>query len=82
MTQEEELIIRMDANKKDKINSDFRKLYTSNNLIEVFGHLHPRVIPPIKYQRGENCIDYIFITPALIPAEPDSWQYNMPREIL
>eukprot|EP00957_Ditylum_brightwellii_P000480 36776-Ditylum_brightwellii.AAC.1 len=58
----------MDANNKDKINSDFRKFYASNNLVEVFGHLHPGVIPPNTCQGSENCIDYIFITPALIPA--------------
>eukprot|EP00957_Ditylum_brightwellii_P120291 9178722-Ditylum_brightwellii.AAC.2 len=68
MVQDEELIIGMDANNKDKINSDFRKFYTSNNLVEVFGHLHPGVNPPNKYQCGGNYIDYIFIRPALIPA--------------
>eukprot|EP00957_Ditylum_brightwellii_P089065 6782484-Ditylum_brightwellii.AAC.1 len=34
MVQDEELIIGMDANGDDKINSDFRKLYTSNDLVE------------------------------------------------
>eukprot|EP00957_Ditylum_brightwellii_P169735 12919743-Ditylum_brightwellii.AAC.1 len=68
IVQNKELIIGMDANDKDKINSDFRKFYTSNDLVEIFGHLHPGVIPPNTYQHGGNCIDYIFITPSLIPA--------------
>eukprot|EP00957_Ditylum_brightwellii_P117753 8983137-Ditylum_brightwellii.AAC.1 len=33
VAQDEELIIVIDANNKDKINSDFIKFYTSNNLI-------------------------------------------------
>eukprot|EP00957_Ditylum_brightwellii_P006571 497852-Ditylum_brightwellii.AAC.1 len=58
----------MDANDKDKINSDLRKLYTSNDLVEEFGHLHPGVTLPNTYQRSKNHTDYIFVTPALIPA--------------
>eukprot|EP00957_Ditylum_brightwellii_P135312 10318090-Ditylum_brightwellii.AAC.1 len=64
MAQEEELIVGMDANNKDKISSDFRKFYTSNNLVEC----------------SESCIDYIFTTPALIPAVKymDFMPFNVP----
>eukprot|EP00957_Ditylum_brightwellii_P026297 1988943-Ditylum_brightwellii.AAC.1 len=68
MARDKELIIGMNVNDEDKINSDFRKFYTSNNLIEEFRHLHPVVTPPNTYQCSENCIDYIFITLTLIPA--------------
>eukprot|EP00957_Ditylum_brightwellii_P123351 9405515-Ditylum_brightwellii.AAC.1 len=58
----------MDANDTDQANSDFRKFYSKCNLVDVFAHLHPGITPPHTYQRSDNRIDYIFITPALILA--------------
>eukprot|EP00957_Ditylum_brightwellii_P136790 10431024-Ditylum_brightwellii.AAC.1 len=63
-----ELIIGMDANDGNQASSDFQKFHRQNNLVDVFTHLHPRATPPHTYQRGNNQIDYIFITPAAIPA--------------
>eukprot|EP00957_Ditylum_brightwellii_P072581 5515762-Ditylum_brightwellii.AAC.1 len=58
----------MDANNDDQVQSDFRRLYCQNDLVDVFAHLHPGITQPNTYQRGDNRIDYIFITPALKPA--------------
>eukprot|EP00957_Ditylum_brightwellii_P101954 7770727-Ditylum_brightwellii.AAC.1 len=58
----------MDANNNDQVQSDFRRFYRQNDLVDVFAHLHPGTTPPNTYQRGERHIDYIFITLALIPA--------------
>eukprot|EP00957_Ditylum_brightwellii_P109952 8387011-Ditylum_brightwellii.AAC.1 len=64
----------MDANNTDQANSDFNKFHNKCNLVEVFAHLHPGTTPPHTYQCGDSRIDYIFITPALIPA-PQSTGY-------
>jgi hypothetical protein len=61
--QDKELIIGMDANNDNQDQSDLRRFLRQNDLVDVFG-----VTPPNTYQRGDKCIDYIFITPALIPA--------------
>jgi hypothetical protein len=66
--QEEELIIGMDANDDNQDQSDLRRLLRQNDLVDVFEHLHAGVTPPHTYQRGDKRIDYVFITPALIPA--------------
>eukprot|EP00957_Ditylum_brightwellii_P074829 5686940-Ditylum_brightwellii.AAC.1 len=58
----------MDINDDDQASSDFQKFYCQNNLVNVLTHLHQRATPPHTYQRGYSQIDYIFITPALIPA--------------
>eukprot|EP00957_Ditylum_brightwellii_P148238 11287184-Ditylum_brightwellii.AAC.1 len=50
----------MDANNDDQVQSDFRRLYCQNDLVDVFAHLHPGVPPPNTYQRGDNCIDYLY----------------------
>eukprot|EP00957_Ditylum_brightwellii_P108712 8292384-Ditylum_brightwellii.AAC.1 len=68
MAQEEELIIGIDANDTDRATTDFRRLSKQCDLVDVFTHLHPDETPPHTYQRGGNRIDYILITPALIPA--------------
>eukprot|EP00957_Ditylum_brightwellii_P099766 7600001-Ditylum_brightwellii.AAC.1 len=43
--QDEDLIIRMDANDTDQANSDFRKFHSQCNLVDVFAHLHPDITP-------------------------------------
>eukprot|EP00957_Ditylum_brightwellii_P177924 13552133-Ditylum_brightwellii.AAC.1 len=57
----------MDANDNDQVQSDIRRFYCQNDLVDVFAHLHPGATPPNTYQCGDKCIAYIFITPALIP---------------
>eukprot|EP00957_Ditylum_brightwellii_P033250 2519861-Ditylum_brightwellii.AAC.1 len=38
------------------------------NLLNARAHLHPALTPPATYQRGTECIDYMFISPGLLPA--------------
>eukprot|EP00957_Ditylum_brightwellii_P135301 10317253-Ditylum_brightwellii.AAC.1 len=42
-TQDEELIIKMDANDIDQANSDFRKFHSKCNLVDFVAHLHPGI---------------------------------------
>eukprot|EP00957_Ditylum_brightwellii_P008250 623753-Ditylum_brightwellii.AAC.1 len=63
--KEEELIIGMNANDADCANSEFEKFHINNDLVDGFAHLHPNTTPPPTYQRGNNRLDYIFITPSL-----------------
>eukprot|EP00957_Ditylum_brightwellii_P041969 3178419-Ditylum_brightwellii.AAC.1 len=58
----------MDANDDNQDKSDLRRFHRQNNLVNVFEHLHSGITPPNTYQRGDKRIDYILITPALIPA--------------
>eukprot|EP00957_Ditylum_brightwellii_P212341 15367193-Ditylum_brightwellii.AAC.5 len=68
IAHDHELIIGMDSNDDNKTTSDVQKFHCQNNLVDVFTHLHPRATPPHKYQCGNNQINYIFITPAMVPA--------------
>eukprot|EP00957_Ditylum_brightwellii_P036228 2744337-Ditylum_brightwellii.AAC.1 len=67
IAKDEELMIGIDANNNDQDTSDFRKCYTKNDLVDVFKRLQPGITPPNTYQQGKKWLDYIFITPALIP---------------
>eukprot|EP00957_Ditylum_brightwellii_P128210 9778363-Ditylum_brightwellii.AAC.1 len=58
----------MDANDDNQDQSDLWRFLRQNDLVNVFEHLHTGVTPPHTYQRGDKRIDYMFITPALIPA--------------
>ena len=68
MANDEELIIGIDANDTDHTTTDFGRFCKQCDLVDVFTHLHPENTPPHTYQRGNNRIDYILITPALTPA--------------
>eukprot|EP00957_Ditylum_brightwellii_P026663 2016785-Ditylum_brightwellii.AAC.1 len=58
----------MDANDEDLMQPNFHKYYQENDLIDVFTHIHPTAKLSATYQRGQHRFDYIFITPALVPA--------------
>eukprot|EP00957_Ditylum_brightwellii_P131309 10014884-Ditylum_brightwellii.AAC.1 len=77
---DEELIIRMDANDEDLLQSGFYKFHWKNNLVDVFTHIHLTVTPPAIYQRGQHRLDHIFIAPALIPVLKSTGflPYNIP----
>eukprot|EP00957_Ditylum_brightwellii_P153317 11668205-Ditylum_brightwellii.AAC.1 len=62
---DDEVIIGMDANDEDLMQSDFHKFYQENDLIDVFTHIHPTANPPATYQRLQHRLNYIFITPVL-----------------
>eukprot|EP00957_Ditylum_brightwellii_P078702 5983879-Ditylum_brightwellii.AAC.1 len=70
----------MNANDANLANSDFKKFHINNDLVDVFAHLHPTVTPPPTYQGGDNRLDYIFITPSLVPAlrSTEFLPYNIP----
>eukprot|EP00957_Ditylum_brightwellii_P165394 12592861-Ditylum_brightwellii.AAC.1 len=65
MENDEELIIRIDANKVDEQGSTLRKFQTCNDLVDVFTHMHSNAMPPHTYQYSDNRLDYILVTPAL-----------------
>eukprot|EP00957_Ditylum_brightwellii_P205435 15343879-Ditylum_brightwellii.AAC.1 len=67
-SNKEELIIGIDANETDAEGTDLHSFLFENELVDAFCHLHLDATPPNTYQCSENCLDYIFITPALTPA--------------
>eukprot|EP00957_Ditylum_brightwellii_P200109 15255051-Ditylum_brightwellii.AAC.1 len=50
----EELIIGIDANETDEVDTDLYKFITDNDLVDTFKHAHPDVTPPNTYQRSNN----------------------------
>eukprot|EP00957_Ditylum_brightwellii_P149546 11388126-Ditylum_brightwellii.AAC.2 len=62
------MIIGINANETDNIGTGLQTFLLGNELIDAFSHLHPDIAPPHTYQHSDNRLDYIFITPALIPA--------------
>eukprot|EP00957_Ditylum_brightwellii_P139610 10640863-Ditylum_brightwellii.AAC.1 len=68
LEKDEELIIGINANETDEVTSNIHKFLTDTDLVNAFRHAHPNVTPPNTFQRSDNCLDYIFITPAIIPA--------------
>eukprot|EP00957_Ditylum_brightwellii_P139009 10595421-Ditylum_brightwellii.AAC.1 len=52
----------------DAAGTDLYTFLLENDLMDAFCHLHPEVTPPNTYQRSDNCLDYICITPVLTPA--------------
>eukprot|EP00957_Ditylum_brightwellii_P197658 15058318-Ditylum_brightwellii.AAC.1 len=52
----------------DAEGTDLHTFLIENEFVGAFCHLHPDANPPNTYQRSENRLDYIFITPALTPA--------------
>eukprot|EP00957_Ditylum_brightwellii_P030217 2287185-Ditylum_brightwellii.AAC.1 len=68
ISKNEELIIGIDANETDNIGTGLQTFLLENDLEDAFTHLHPDIAPPHRYQRSDNRLDYIFITPALILA--------------
>eukprot|EP00957_Ditylum_brightwellii_P140446 10700763-Ditylum_brightwellii.AAC.1 len=57
----------MDANEVDMPGSALQKFINKNDLGDALANKHPNVTPPHTYQRRDNRLDYIFVTPAFLP---------------
>eukprot|EP00957_Ditylum_brightwellii_P000692 54421-Ditylum_brightwellii.AAC.1 len=65
---DKELIISIDVNETDAETTDLHKFSHNNDLVDAFKHAHPDITPPSIYQQSNNRLNYIFLTPALLPA--------------
>eukprot|EP00957_Ditylum_brightwellii_P140010 10668818-Ditylum_brightwellii.AAC.1 len=68
LDNDHEVVLLLDANENLKVGSPLLSMLSDLNLLNVHAHLHPALSPPATYQRGSDCIDYMFISPGLIPA--------------
>eukprot|EP00957_Ditylum_brightwellii_P016456 1237179-Ditylum_brightwellii.AAC.3 len=57
----------MDANEVDTPGSALLKFLSKHDLVDTFANKHPNATPPHTYQRSDNRLDCIFVTPALLP---------------
>eukprot|EP00957_Ditylum_brightwellii_P005405 412221-Ditylum_brightwellii.AAC.1 len=57
----------MDANEVDTPGSALQKFINKNDMVDAFANKHPNVTSPHTYQRRGNMLDYISVTPALLP---------------
>eukprot|EP00957_Ditylum_brightwellii_P045312 3434896-Ditylum_brightwellii.AAC.1 len=58
----------MDANDKKGNNTNLQNFLDKHDLLDAHKQLHHHCTPPNTHQRGQEQIDYVFITPALAPA--------------
>eukprot|EP00957_Ditylum_brightwellii_P098210 7483154-Ditylum_brightwellii.AAC.1 len=50
-----------------KENGPFIKFMTDNDLVDAYKHMHPES-HPATYLQGQKRLDYVLITPGLLPA--------------
>eukprot|EP00957_Ditylum_brightwellii_P205070 15342094-Ditylum_brightwellii.AAC.1 len=62
------IILNVDRNEEERPGNDLHRLVQDQNLVNVHRHLHPHTEPPHTYLRGQKCIDFIFVTPGILPA--------------
>eukprot|EP00957_Ditylum_brightwellii_P148794 11327869-Ditylum_brightwellii.AAC.1 len=55
----------MDANDKKGGDTNLQKLLNKHDLMDAHKQLHHHYTQPNTYQRGQEQINYVFITPAL-----------------
>eukprot|EP00957_Ditylum_brightwellii_P012937 977357-Ditylum_brightwellii.AAC.1 len=58
----------MDANEEDSPTAELRQIMSSLNLIDVHNHLHDKNPAPTTYQRGTQQLDFLFISPGILPS--------------
>eukprot|EP00957_Ditylum_brightwellii_P171742 13074405-Ditylum_brightwellii.AAC.1 len=67
MDKDHELVLLLDVNEDITEDGDFKSFIDENDLIDVYKHLHLES-HPVTYLRGNKQLDYVCITPGLIPA--------------
>eukprot|EP00957_Ditylum_brightwellii_P003232 246246-Ditylum_brightwellii.AAC.1 len=65
--KDHELVLSLAANEDTTEAGSFQQFIEEGDLIDVYKHLHPNS-HPATYIQGQNRLDYVFITPGLIPA--------------
>eukprot|EP00957_Ditylum_brightwellii_P150385 11451698-Ditylum_brightwellii.AAC.1 len=63
----QEMILSLDSNEDLRENGAFKKFIDYLDLMDAYAHMHPTSNPP-TYLRGQKRLDYMFITPGLLPA--------------
>eukprot|EP00957_Ditylum_brightwellii_P106749 8144076-Ditylum_brightwellii.AAC.1 len=58
----------MDANDKKGGDTNLQKFLNKHDLMDAHEQLHHHCTPPNTHQRGQEQINYVFITPALAQA--------------
>eukprot|EP00957_Ditylum_brightwellii_P186580 14205700-Ditylum_brightwellii.AAC.1 len=61
-------MMNIDRNEEDRMGNNLHRFVQDQNLVNMHRYLHPDAEPPHTYMRGQTCIDFIFITPGLLPA--------------
>eukprot|EP00957_Ditylum_brightwellii_P081263 6181570-Ditylum_brightwellii.AAC.1 len=61
------MILSLDSNEDLNENGAFKKFTEDLALIDAYSHIHPTSNPP-TYLRGQTQLDYMLITPGLLPA--------------
>jgi len=68
MEQGHEVIVAMDANETPTYKNGTVAKRQSMGMIDVHNILHPDEAHPCTYQHGSECIDYMLVTPGVIPS--------------
>eukprot|EP00957_Ditylum_brightwellii_P178178 13571008-Ditylum_brightwellii.AAC.1 len=65
--KEHEQILSLDSNEDSEEDGQFSKFITDNDLVDAYKDIHPGS-HPATYLRGHKRLDYMCLTPGLIPA--------------
>eukprot|EP00957_Ditylum_brightwellii_P076727 5831878-Ditylum_brightwellii.AAC.1 len=65
--KDHELVLSLHANEDTIEASSFKQFIEEEDLINMYKHLHSN-LHPATYIQGQKMLDYVFITPGLIPA--------------
>ena len=68
MEQGQEVIVAMDANETPTCKNGILAKLQSMGMIDVHNVLHPDEAHPCTYKHGRECIDYMLVTPGVIPS--------------
>eukprot|EP00957_Ditylum_brightwellii_P045000 3413993-Ditylum_brightwellii.AAC.1 len=66
-TKEHEIVLPLDANDDILEDGAFNRFIVKINLTDAYNHVHPKSHPAI-YLRGSKKLDYMLLTPGLLPA--------------
>eukprot|EP00957_Ditylum_brightwellii_P019567 1475750-Ditylum_brightwellii.AAC.1 len=66
-TKEHEIVLSLDANKGILQDGAFDRFIVNNNLADAYNCVHPKS-HPATYLRGSKGLDYMLVTPGLLPA--------------
>eukprot|EP00957_Ditylum_brightwellii_P081558 6204451-Ditylum_brightwellii.AAC.1 len=62
----QEMILSLDSNEDLKENGAFKKFTDDLDLLDAYAHMH-LTSNPLTYLRGQKQLDYMLITPGLLP---------------
>eukprot|EP00957_Ditylum_brightwellii_P191749 14597753-Ditylum_brightwellii.AAC.1 len=65
--KEHEIVLSLDANEDISKRGPFDKFVFENDLVDAYKHVHPSSHPAI-YLQGNKQLDYLLVTPGLLPA--------------